>query len=180
MAAGRGRPGAVRRCRRAEASFRDLLVRACPVSVPVGLAVVVADGALRGMRLYVGVEQTSLDALASLTTLPAARLAPFYDLLGPFRAQFVTAAFDFALVDGVLHSKLARTKLDAYRVGVGERSDVEALASAYGLDPSPLLPFSADLDECFGGSTIQYLGVGCRGDTTEVTVYAHPAGLERA
>ena len=68
----------------AERSFVRLLARAERTAVPVGLAAVLADGALRGLRLYVGVEHASASTLTLATALPASLLGPFCRLLGPF------------------------------------------------------------------------------------------------
>ncbi len=164
----------------AERSFVRLLARVEQTAVPVGLAAVLADGALRGLRLYVGVEHADASTLTLATALPASLLGPFCRLLGPFGTQRVTAAFDFALVDGGLHPAIGRTKVDACRLGVADAPrQADGLATAYGLDAKPLRAFLDDLDESFGGSTIQYLGAGLRGDAAELTVYAQPDGLAR-
>jgi len=165
-----------------EATFRRLVERAAPLAVPVGLAAVLRDAALRGLRLYVGVERAGRAELEALTALPAAMLDPFRDLLGPFRPQRVTVAFDFVLLDGALRAALARTKLDACRLSVPDdaaRAQMADLLDAYALDATSARSFLEDLDASFGGATIQYLGLGVRGPTTEVTVYAQPANLAR-
>jgi len=165
-----------------EATLRGILRRGAPVAMPVALAAVLADGALRGLRLYLGVEYAGYAQLAALTALPAETIARFCERLGPFGPQRVTAAFDFALVDGSLRGILARTKLDACRLGIPPRevrAELEALADVCRLERAPLHAFLDDLRDAFDGSTIQYVGVGHRGDETEVTVYAQPAGLAR-
>ena len=168
--------------RAAEESFASLLARAVHRAVPVGLAVVLARGELRGLRLYLGVDCHEADELAALTDLPRSTVEPFATLLGPFRAQSVIAAFDFTLEGALLRPAPARAKLDVCRLKVDERTaraEIGALAAAYALDPTPLQRLVADLDDVFGGSKIQYLGVGCRNTTTELAVYLEPAGLAR-
>ncbi|HEY8704307.1 MAG TPA: hypothetical protein VIL98_06110 [Gaiellaceae bacterium] len=168
--------------RESEASFASLLVRAAPRAVPVGLAAVLADNALRGLRVYVGVDRHAVDDLAALTELPRSAIEPFAATLGPFGPQRVIAAFDFALEDSLLRTASPRTKIDACRLGVEAqkaRAEIAALAGAYAVDAAPLQRLVADLDETFGESTIQYLGVGRRRDVTELAVYVEPAGLAR-
>jgi hypothetical protein len=168
--------------RDAEETFASLLARAAPRSVPVGLAAVLADNALRGLRVYVGAERHTLDDLIELTKLSRPALETFTATLGPFAPQRVIVAFDFAVEGSILRAVPTRTKLDACRMGVepgSSRAQITALGDAYGAGAAPLLGLIDDVDELFGGSTIQYLGVGCRAAATELAVYVVPAGLAR-
>jgi len=166
----------------AKASFASLHTRAAPRAVPVGLASVLAEGELRGLRLYVGVDRSTVDDLVALTSLPGSVIEPFAATLAPFRPQQVIAAFDFTLDDGLLRPAATRTKLDACRLrsdAQTARAEIATLAGAYGVDGSPLQRLVGEIDELFGASTIQYLGIGRRGSATELSVYVEPAGLAR-
>lgn len=167
---------------RSEATFVAIAERAAPLGVPVGIAAVLRESELRGLRLYIGLEDTSAASLAALSGAAPAVVGAFCDALGPFAPQAVTAAFDLAVHEGALQPRLARAKLDACTL---DRPHEHAVRRLHVLLDALHLPGAgsdgllADLDRCFGCSRIQYVGLGLRGGNHEVTVYAQPGGAAR-
>lgn len=167
---------------RSEGTFVAIAERAAPLGVPVGIAAVVRAGELRGLRLYIGVEDTSVASLAALSGAAPAVVSAFRGALGPFAPQTVTAAFDLAVQEGALQPRLVRAKLDACTL---DRPHERAVHGLHVLLDALDLPTAggdallADLDRCFGSSRIQYAGLGVRGGEHEVTAYAQPGGAAR-
>ena len=157
------------------AALQALADRVVPLAVPVGLAAVVR-GVLAGLRLYVGVEHPTPRALTTLTALPP-RAVEAFGTLGTFGPQQVTVAYDLQVVDGALEPELVRTKADACTLG--RDVDLGGLARALGLDPAPLLELVAAVTDAYGGAIVQHVGVGCRGGTTEASIYVQPAAFAR-
>lgn len=170
----------------------DGLVGTCaPVGVPVGLGLAFAAGELRALRLYVGVH-------APARTGPAALLPPELrhqeevarrfgvlatQRLGPAPAQSVTAGYDLLLRDGVVQPGIARCKVDLSCQPLDAAGRVQAelvareFAAVLGLDAGELDRFQDDLDDAYGGSTLEFLSLGIRPDRTGMSVYGKPHGL---
>ncbi|MBJ7518106.1 MAG: hypothetical protein JHC84_00300 [Solirubrobacteraceae bacterium] len=173
----------------------DGLLRTCaPIGVPVGLGLAFAAGDLRALRLYVGVHEPARCGLAAL--LPpelshqqevARRFGVLAtQRLGPPPAQGVTAGYDLVLRDGVVQPGVARCKVDLSCQPLDGPGRVQAelvareFAAALGLDGGELDRFEADLEDAYGGSTLEFVSLGIRPDRTGMSAYVKPHGLASA
>lgn len=157
-----------------------------PGATPVGLAIVVSDGRVRGLRVYTVVYR---DALARLVF--AAKAAHSHDtLLQRFCADFdmrfgsaktMTVGTDFRLSDKGLQPCVPRIKVDLccqliaadQRPGVLRWVDDEL--AALRIDASPLRRFADRLRARWGHFDVEFVGLALQGDVPQVTVYVKPA-----
>jgi hypothetical protein len=172
----------------AEAPFRELLDRAVPRAVPAGVALAIADGEVRALRLYAGL----LDATADSAMAAA---PPGYGSAGEgvgrmvdsYRSQFgelgtqgITLAYDFAIHDGTLLPSVARFKLDLWcepANGLGGSRLLDwtiDLIEFLDLRPAGLRGFVGELNAAFHGSMFQYVSLGCGNGARELSAYLVP------
>jgi hypothetical protein len=147
--------------------------------IPVGVGAVVAGGAVRGVRLYHGLDAPDADSIAALGVDRSA-VAALCAALGPFEAQDVIAGFDFgADGGGRLRAAPGRTKLDVALLGrraTDAIAGIESVLSGRRLPASELWAFLRDFDACFGGGTLQYASLGLGAGPPHVTAYVQPDG----
>jgi hypothetical protein len=147
--------------------------------IPVGVGAVVAGGAVRGVRLYHGLDAPDADSIAALGVDRSAVTA-LCAALGPFEAQDVIAGFDFgADGGGRLRAAPGRTKLDVALLGrraTDAIAGIESVLSGRRLPASELWAFLTDFDACFGGGTLQYASLGLGAGPPHVTAYVQPDG----
>jgi hypothetical protein len=170
---------------RAEGLFAQLLDIAVPRTVPAGVAVALAGGDVRAIRLYAGLlEATSESVLAAApagfgrTADAIRRLVDSYcSCFGQLASQDITLAYDFAVREGTLLPSVARFKVDIW-CEPANASRLLAWADGYidflGRVPSTLREYFAELDRAFPGSTFQYVSLGCRNDSPEFSTYLIP------
>jgi hypothetical protein len=173
---------------RAVGAVVEMLDIAIPRAVPAGLAVAIGAGQVRGIRLYAGLlDATAESAVAAAPDCFADSAPPIARLVDSYRAAFgelgtqgLTLAYDFALVDGLLWPAVARYKVDLFCEpasghGTAALLDwIDPLARSLGLAPAGLRRFASDLDRHFPGWTFQYLSLGCRDGTRELSAYCVP------
>lgn len=151
------------------AALCALAERIAPHVEPVGLGTVVADGAVRGLRLYAGLRAPDAASLAAVGAHDATALCR---ALGPFAAQSVTVGFDFGVRDGVLRGP-GRTKVDVACLDRDPGDTLTAiaqLAGAAGLDRAAVPALLDDVDGCFGGAQLQYASFA----PGQITAYVQP------
>jgi hypothetical protein len=173
---------------RAEGAFRELVEIAAPRAVPAGVALAVADGEVRGIRLYVGLlEATAASALAAApasfaTSAPAIRrlVDSYCSWFGDLGAQDITLAYDFAVRDGLLWPTVARYKVDLWCEPANDSDSARLLDWAENfiesleLAPSGLRAFFSELNDMFPGAAFQYLSLGCKRGEEEFSAYCVP------
>jgi len=173
---------------RAEDAVAEILGIAVPRAVPAGVAVAVGGGDVRGIRLYAGLlDATAESAVAAAPQRFAHAERAISRLVDSYRAWFgdlgtqgLTLAYDFAVIDGVLWPSVVRYKVDLFCEpssghGTAALLDwIEPLARSLGLAPAGLRRFASDLDRHFPGWTFQYLSLGCRDGTQELSAYCVP------
>jgi hypothetical protein len=175
---------------RAECTVREILDAAVPRAVPAGLALALADGEVRGIRLYAGLVDATAESAVAAAPAAFATSAPAINcLVGSYRSAFgelasqdLTLAYDFAIRGGILWPAMARFKVDLFcecanasRSG-GVYEWIERVFEELGLPPSGLRTFLAELEVAFPGTTYQYVSLGCHEQAAEVTVYCVPGG----
>lgn len=177
---------------RFEQPFTDLMQRVGAVAVPAGLGLVVADGRVPVLRLYLGMEEPSLENLyrarpAHLTgsdTDLAAFADAFAAAFGPFRRQELTLGYDFVRdADGMMQMQIARMKVDAsvQHIAAGhEPAPISFLVDQVGRrwpqDVAHWERFAADLEACFGGADLEYISLSLRDRLSRMTAYVKPHG----
>lgn len=173
-----------------ESAFLALVDQvACCSGLPVGLALVLKQGGLRGIRLYVGIDRPTPATVCH--AMPPGfdgaehlrdRLESLVRTFGPFEYNAVTVAYDLALHAGLLLPGYARFKADVgctdYRESFPAPLDVwieqDLGVEAHGR----FLAFTRRLQRAFGGAHLDYLSFGFRkGGPMERTYYFKPLGL---
>lgn len=172
--------------------FREWVTRVFPFGIPVGLGVVLAQGHVAGLRIYVGVHNPSIgnlramhaDGLTDGGELLTELYGDFVNNFGPLPRQSATVSFDFRLDDtGRLEPRITRTKFDicCHLLQPDQKGAAWGLAeravNTWGLDPGTLTKFRNDLNKIFGGADIEFISTGfCEGPSF-LTIYARPYGL---
>lgn len=173
-----------------ESNFLTLIeqVSAC-AGIPVGLALVLKNGQLGGIRLYVGIDDPTPESVCAAMPREIGSVVHLRDRLkslvhafGPFEYNAVTVAYDFAFkADAILPS------IDRFKADIG-CSDYqrqlpcvldEWIERDFGREiHMRFLNFTKHLENAFGGSLIDYLSFGFRKcGTIERTCYLQPLGL---
>ena len=158
-------------------------------AIPVGLGLVVADGRVSAIRVYVGVYSPTLESLSALSSSFCAashrELAQahdsFTDRFGAMRPHAATIGYDF-IRDMTPHSPLTigRVKVDicCHLVAPEERlllaSWIKQLLVAWLFEPSSLEAFLDDVHAVWTSSEIQFLSLGFTSSLDHVTVYVKP------
>ena len=169
--------------------LRDLYSRTASVAIPVGMGVGISGGAVRVLRLYLGVHRPMVATLCNFLPPRLTSSSHEVELLcrrysarfGEFGPQTFTLAYDFLLDGGgCLVSDVARVKLDvccqvlaAYQRHQA-KDLVRDLARHLNFDVTGFERFDSDLHEVFGGSVVEFVSLGLRQPEVSLTVYAKP------
>jgi hypothetical protein len=170
----------------AEAVMRDILAVASPCGAPAGLAFVVRDDAVLGVRVYVALSEprvTTIAEAASLTQSEIALLTRFagkYEqTVGPLEFECVTLGYDVAV--GMAAPALRRVKVDFDLARLANISSTTSHSILRGLydeccfDYGALDALRSTLIRESGGFVADYIGLGFRSSVPELTTYARPA-----
>ncbi len=172
----------------AEPAFREILHLAAPRTFPVGLALAIGGGELRGIRLYCGLsDATSDSAIAAAPGSFAESASVIRRFVDSYRASLgdlgeheITLGYDFAARNELLWPAVMRYKVDLWCEEASNLDRARLIAWAedqiesFGMDRSGLRSFFTDLDGAFDGWTLQYLSLGCRNGSEELTAYCIP------
>jgi hypothetical protein len=176
---------------RLETPLRHWIDTAGRVAIPVGVGMVLTAGGLAVVRVYLGVETPGVETLRIARDERFASgdgpifdfCAKFVDTFGTFPRQSVTLGYDFALPDcEAVEPHIARFKADVSFGHVGaQRADAFTAAAIARALPAACADgyheFRQDLEDCFGGSSIEYVSFASRGEElSELSVYARPHG----
>jgi hypothetical protein len=171
--------------------FDALHRHAAPQAIPVGMGIVVAEGRIRGLRLYAGLHEPGISSILSARPDQFSGADDDIRLLcdtftarfGAFVRQSVTLGYDFSLDEaGQLQPNVARTKIDVSCQHIPPAARpalvpmLEDLSTHWELDATLVEGFLQDLDSCFGGRDIEYFSVGFRARLDHATIYAKPHG----
>jgi len=153
-------------------------------AIPVGLGVVVSDGAVRGVRAYVGVENPE----ESLETLPL-RLPEtargvlhhahwsFTSRFGEMRRQGVTIGYDF--VRGAEAPRRVKVDFCCHLVPTEQAPHVvpwiDELLGTWSFDRAGLEELLSDVDSVWQRRTVQFLSMGFEPEMEHATVYVQPS-----
>jgi hypothetical protein len=177
---------------RTDASVRAVLDRAMPRAYPVGVGLAVADGDVRGIRLYLGLVRA--DVGSAINAAPEgfadswhairSLVETYRERFGALGRQDITLAYDFAIRGGILEPGPARFKVDLYceptsgsaRMPLFEWA--EGRVASAGMDAASLRAFVSDMDAAFSGATLQYVSLGCRHGVEEIAAYCIPGGWQ--
>jgi squalene-hopene/tetraprenyl-beta-curcumene cyclase len=172
---------------RAADAVVEMLDIAVARAVPAGVAVAIADGELRGIRLYAGLVDAGADGAVAAAPQRFAGAAPaIRQLVDSYRSEFgelseqgLTLAYDFAISEGLLVPWVVRYKVDLFcepanAAGSALHGWIEERARSLRLAPDSLRRFASGLDRQFPGWTFQYLSLGCRDAGPELTAYCVP------
>jgi hypothetical protein len=161
------------------------------VAIPVGVGAVLTAAGVPVVRVYLGVETPCMDAFRTARgrqsdesdAALAGFCAAFEACYGRFRRQSVTLGYDFAREgDGLFRPGISRFKVDVSfgHIAAGAEPSADAfiasrIDSAFPGGSASYRQFRTDLEECFGGSSIEYASLATRGERlSEMTVYARP------
>lgn len=174
-------------------AIRGWLERTALLAIPVGVGLVVADGRLRGVRVYAGVCHPTSAVLAQLAGAPddacGAAVDAIADSLRSFERHFgtpgsqrATAGFDFVRTDdGELAQALARAKVDLCCQHFEQDREprlaewARGAAARLGLDAGPLETFRRHLTTCWGGWRSDFYSLGQGSSGPHLTAYARPS-----
>jgi hypothetical protein len=158
--------------------MRDILAVASPCGAPAGLAFVVRDDAVLGVRVYVALSEprvTTIAEAASLTQSEIALLTRFagkYEqTVGPLEFECVTLGYDVA-VGMAVDFDLARL---ANISSTTSHSILRGLYDECCFDYGALDALRSTLIRESGGFVADYIGLGFRSSVPELTTYARPA-----
>ncbi len=161
----------------------ELAPYAAPHGAPTGVCLVVRDGQLAGMRLYVAIERP-LAARLLTACPPRFRARRARELCTAFHAAFGAPAPQGASVGYDLRAGggLERVKLELCAERLDARASarvlpwLQAQASTLGLPAAELARFAEDFAGTLGGAASQYVTFGVRDDVDHVTAYCRPTG----
>ncbi len=174
---------------RLEAPLQALADRTMAHAIPVGLGVVVRDGRVPVLRLYLGAHRPRGATLAAMLP-PTDRAggemaAALSERLGGRRglpSQSVTCGYDFLRdASGVIRPEIARVKIDVSCQWLPAPARAAFLGRAIsfahevGVDTAACDGFLRDLRECFGGFSPEYVSFTLGHPTRAMTLYAKPA-----
>ncbi len=173
---------------RRDDSVRAVLDKVIPRAHPVGVGLALADGDVRGIRLYFGLLRADADsaidaapdAFASSGIAIRSLVETYRERFGAPGRQDITLAYDFAIRGGTLEPGPARFKVDLYcepasgSTGMPLLEWAEGRVASAGLDASSLRTFVSDLEAAFSGATLQYVSLGCRHGADEIAAYCIP------
>jgi len=157
-----------------------------PAATPVGLAMVVSDGCVRGLRVYTVIHFDALGRLALAARAPDRHRALLQRFCTGFAQRFgaierMTVGTDFALSGRGLEASVARIKVDlcCQLIAAERRSGVqhwvEEQLAALRIDARPLRRFVDRLRAHWHHADIEFVGLAVKDGMPEVTVYAKPA-----
>jgi len=164
--------------------LRTWQANALPFAVPVGLGIVVAEGAVKGVRAYVSVETPSVGSVEAVMTGferdAHETLVPLFERFvldfGVMHPHSVTVGLDF--VPGVQKPCRAKTDISCQSIDAGQEARLAAWIAAYlaqwSYDPSSFRLFMDDIHRFWQGSIIQYLSLGFAPKLQHATVYVQP------
>jgi hypothetical protein len=174
-----------------EEPIRDLVRRVTPSGIPIGLAVSLSEGRLRGFRLYTVLFDVTAENICRSGGLEGAEVeavehlcATYTERLAPLVREGASLAFDFRIgANGLIEPVPARFKVDVSCAVLPEEVQASALRpwlaelhAAHGTPAEPVAGFLEDLHELFGGYEIDYAGLGFTRGGRQLTTYARPLG----
>lgn len=158
---------------------------------PAGVCLVIADGRIAGLRLYVTLRLPSIDCVvASMPPSLHRAEGAVRDFCRAFTAQFgafgegtVSVGYDFAYGERAIEGPVRRFKaeLSCQRLDpIEQRAIWPWLADVVedaGYARAEVEGFYRDLESVFGGAVPQYASIGVREQIDHFTVYAQPLCL---
>jgi hypothetical protein len=169
--------------------LRDLYSRTASVATPVGMGVGISGGAVRVLRLYLGVHRPTVETLCN--ALPPRLMCSsqevellcrrYSDRFGDLGPQTFTLGYEF-LLDGGGRAvpDVARVKLDLCCQMLADYQRHEAkdlvrdLARHLGFDIAGFARFDSDLYEVFGGSVVEFVSLSLLQFGASLTAYSKP------
>jgi hypothetical protein len=150
---------------------------------PVGVALVVAKGRVRGCRIYAVTSPQALTTLVSLQQVNNGR--GISEFCAAFERTFglppsVTVGYDFENTEAGLRPAVARTKVDlcCQLMEPARKHEIvpwiAGVLRRWNMTTVVLDRFVADLKAEWGQFDVEFVGVGVTRDTHHVTMYAKP------
>jgi hypothetical protein len=164
--------------------LRSWIRTAGRIAIPVGLGVVLSQGAVRGVRTYISVENPTFESIQPLVSELESEaqfdLRKVYDTFtstfGNILKHGVTLGYDF--VPGA--TKPRRTKVDicCHTLPL-ERADalrewIDSLLGELGYEPSKFQAFLRGIHEFWPGSSTQFISLGFNSKLEHLTIYVKP------
>jgi hypothetical protein len=175
-----------------EENFRSLMEKTGRYrGIPVGLALVIADNAMLGFRVYIGLDDPTpasvTDIMPKVSSAAAPRLKAILNNIchefQEFEDQSITISYDFLLENERIDLMPYRFKADLCCHAFMELNRIgleKWISGQIGAESGKLEFFQSLLNKHFGGSDPDYLSFGFkRNGSSQAALYAKPYGLAR-